>query len=172
MSEISWGWIAVVDGVVAVIVERDRVLRIYYLAEKGLLVPRIAHDFPTAKEADSALLTSALMQLTEYFDGKRTEFELPVSREQLTPFGHIVHQVLSRVPYGEVITYGELARRAGSPRAARAVGRVMAENPFPIIVPCHRVVRADGRVGEYSGGHGAVSKSRLIENERRLKAND
>ena len=73
---------------------------------------------------------------------------------------------LRAIPYGEVRSYGELALQAGSPRAARAVGQVMAANPLPIIIPCHRVIAARGLLGGYSGGGGLVTKSWLLDFER------
>jgi len=93
----------------------------------------------------------ARRQLDEYLAGRRRRFQLRLAPPPLGDFARRVLQVLARVPYGQVITYGELARRAGHPRAARAVGRVMAENPLPIIWPCHRVVAAAGP-GGFSAG--------------------
>lgn len=78
--------------------------------------------------------------------------KLPVDLEGLTSFSRRVLELLREVPPGEVVTYGELAARAGSPRAARAVGSVMARNPIPVIFPCHRVIASDGTLGGFSGG--------------------
>lgn len=80
-----------------------------------------------------------------------------------TPFQEKVLRELARVPRGKVISYGALARRAGVPRAARAVGAVMAWNPFPLVLPCHRVVRSSGETGRYGGGE--VMKRALLERE-------
>jgi methylated-DNA-[protein]-cysteine S-methyltransferase len=91
-------------------------------------------------------------QLDEYFEGKRTRFELPVDLRPSAPFSREVLQRLARVPYGEVTTYGELARAANRPQAARAVGTVMNRNPIPIVLPCHRVVGANGSLVGYGGG--------------------
>jgi methylated-DNA-[protein]-cysteine S-methyltransferase len=91
-------------------------------------------------------------QLDEYFDGKRKEFELEVDLRLARDFGRTVLEELGRVPFGEVTTYGALAARAGKPRAARAVGTIMNRNPVPIVLPCHRVVGANGSLVGYAGG--------------------
>ncbi|HOV63043.1 MAG TPA: methylated-DNA--[protein]-cysteine S-methyltransferase [Spirochaetia bacterium] len=90
-------------------------------------------------------------ELVEYFAGKRTNFT--VSYEiQGSEFTVAVLRALASVPYGTTVTYGELAAIAGYPQAARAVGTVMAKNPLPIVLPCHRVLPAGGGVGNYGGG--------------------
>jgi methylated-DNA-[protein]-cysteine S-methyltransferase len=91
-------------------------------------------------------------QLDEYFDGRRRRFELPVDLRLARDFGRRVLAELVQVPYGELTSYGELAARAGHPRAARAVGTVMNRNPVPIVVPCHRVVGSTGALVGYGGG--------------------
>jgi methylated-DNA-[protein]-cysteine S-methyltransferase len=91
-------------------------------------------------------------ELDEYFRGERREFDLPTDLRIEAAFRLRVLAELARVPYGATTTYGELARRAGRPRAARAVGVVMNRNPIPIVLPCHRVVGSDGRLVGYGGG--------------------
>jgi methylated-DNA-[protein]-cysteine S-methyltransferase len=91
-------------------------------------------------------------QLDEYFEGTRTRFELPVDLRPSAPFSREVLKRLAKVPYGEVTTYGALARAAHRPQAARAVGTVMNRNPIPIVLPCHRVVGASGSLVGYAGG--------------------
>jgi methylated-DNA-[protein]-cysteine S-methyltransferase len=90
-------------------------------------------------------------ELDEYFDGRRRDFDLPLDL-RVTPFSETVLRELALVPYGRVETYGELAGKAGRPRAARAVGMVMNHNPIPIVLPCHRIVGADGSLTGYAGG--------------------
>ena len=101
-------------------------------------------------------------QLTEYFEGRRTTFELPVD-VQFDRFRLRVMDELARVPYGQVTTYGALAARAGNPSAARAVGTFMNRNPVPIVLPCHRVVGANGTLVGYGGGLGR--KEHLLQLE-------
>jgi methylated-DNA-[protein]-cysteine S-methyltransferase len=91
-------------------------------------------------------------QLDEYFEHRRTDFDLAIDLRLADGFARRVLDELVRVPYGEVTTYGELARRAERPRAARAVGTVMNRNPIPIVLPCHRVVGASGSLTGYGGG--------------------
>jgi methylated-DNA-[protein]-cysteine S-methyltransferase len=98
-------------------------------------------------------------QLDEYFAGKRQEFDVDVDLRAVTPFSRTVLTRLAAIPHGEVTTYGALARAAGRPRAARAVGTVMNRNPVPIVLPCHRVIGADGRLVGYGGG---LDRKRLL----------
>jgi methylated-DNA-[protein]-cysteine S-methyltransferase len=91
-------------------------------------------------------------QLDEYFTGRRHDFELPLDWRLSKGFRHKVLEHLVQVPYGHTVSYKELAERAGSPTASRAVGSAMATNPIPIVVPCHRVLRTGGDLGGYGGG--------------------
>ncbi|HZR93590.1 MAG TPA: methylated-DNA--[protein]-cysteine S-methyltransferase [Gaiellaceae bacterium] len=91
-------------------------------------------------------------QLDEYFDGRRTAFDLPMDVRRLPAFQRRVLEELARVSFGEVTTYGQLAARLGRPTAARAVGGALNRNPIPIVLPCHRVIGANGRLVGYAGG--------------------
>ncbi len=110
------------------------------------------------------LLTEAARQLNAYFDGTLTAFELPI-RLDGTAFRMRCWEALRTIPYGETISYGEQARRIGCPKAVRAVGGANHHNPISIIVPCHRVVGADGSLTGYGGGVDA--KEWLLEHEKR-----
>lgn len=94
----------------------------------------------------------ARRQLDEYFDGRRRDFELRTDLRLVAAFNRRVLAELARVPYGRTTTYGTLAARAERPKAARAVGGVMNRNPLPIVLPCHRVVGANGSLVGYGGG--------------------
>jgi methylated-DNA-[protein]-cysteine S-methyltransferase len=96
------------------------------------------------------VLKDTATQLEEYFAGERTEFDVPMELDG-TAFQKEVWAELSRIPYGETISYGELARRVGRPKGPRAVGQANGRNPIPIIVPCHRVLASNG-IGGYGGG--------------------
>lgn len=96
-------------------------------------------------------IRAAKRQLREYFDGERRDFDLPLAPAG-TPFQRRVWDELRRIPYGETISYGELARRIGKPTASRAVGAANGRNPLAIVVPCHRVIGADGTLTGYGGG--------------------
>jgi methylated-DNA-[protein]-cysteine S-methyltransferase len=91
-------------------------------------------------------------QLEEYFEGAREDFDLPADLTGVPPFQARVLHELARVPFGQVTTYGALARTIGNPRAARAVGGALNRNPVPIVLPCHRVVGSTGSLVGYGGG--------------------
>jgi methylated-DNA-[protein]-cysteine S-methyltransferase len=100
---------------------------------------------------DEALLKRPRARLQAYFAGELRDFELPLAAAG-TPFQQSVWRALCDIPYGETISYGELARRIGQPKAARAVGLANGQNPIAIVVPCHRVIGADGSLTGYGGG--------------------
>lgn len=107
--------------------------------------------FGVIVERDDTAQQIAQHQLAQYFAGTREYFDLPVTLGTAEGFLGRAQQQLTTIPYGETRTYGELAAQLGSPGAARAVGTACAQNPIPIIRPCHRVVRSDGSPGEYLG---------------------
>ncbi|MGD9852305.1 MAG: methylated-DNA--[protein]-cysteine S-methyltransferase [Nitrospirales bacterium] len=102
-------------------------------------------------------------QLKAYFDGSRFGFHIPLNLEG-TPFQRRVWQALQRIPYGRTVSYGEIARQVGSPQASRAVGAANGQNPVSIIVPCHRVIGANGKLVGYGGG--LPIKTALLELEQ------
>ena len=110
------------------------------------------------------LLTEAARQLAAYFDGTLTDFDLPI-RLTGTAFRRQCWQALCTIPYGETISYGEQAKRIGNAKAVRAVGGANHHNPISIVVPCHRVVGADGSLTGYGGG--VDKKQWLLDHERR-----
>ncbi|HET6948766.1 MAG TPA: methylated-DNA--[protein]-cysteine S-methyltransferase [Acidimicrobiales bacterium] len=99
-----------------------------------------------------ARLDELRRQLDEYFAGRRRHFEVPLDRRLSHGYRRRVLEALSEVPYGETVSYKDLAVRTGNPGASRAVGTAMATNPIPIVVPCHRVLRSGGALGGYGGG--------------------
>jgi methylated-DNA-[protein]-cysteine S-methyltransferase len=124
---------------------------------------------PQAEEGRSNLwfVEETVRRLRRYFAGERVSFEdLPVSFSRGTDFERRVWSELRKVPHGRLITYGELATRIGAPAASRAVGRALAANPVPIVVPCHRVVRKGGGLGGFSAG--LEKKRALLELEKAL----
>ena len=112
-----------------------------------------------------AALAEAKLQLDEYFDGTRQDFDLSLGGGG-TEFQERVWAELRRIPFGETISYGELAERIGKPTASRAVGAANGRNPLPVVVPCHRVIGHDGKLGGYGGG--LPTKKALLELERRV----
>lgn len=108
-------------------------------------------------------VTRARRQLDEYFDGERRHFDVPLDWQLTRGFRREVLRATARIPYGQTASYREVATEAGSPGAFRAAGTALATNPLPIVVPCHRVLRSDGGVGDYRGG--SEAKARLLSLE-------
>jgi len=119
-----------------------------------------------ASEAQSDILDRAEAQLEEYFRGARREFDLPL-RQNGTQFQLAVWNALKEIPYGETVSYGDIARAIGRPKACRAVGSANHNNPISIIVPCHRVVGSTGTLTGYGGG--LEAKRWLLELEKKWK---
>jgi methylated-DNA-[protein]-cysteine S-methyltransferase len=109
-------------------------------------------------------LQEAIRQLRAYFAGKLENFDLPLAPEG-TPFQRAVWKLLCDIPYGETISYGELARRVGNPKASRAVGLANGSNPIAIVIPCHRVIGSNGKLTGYGGG--LPLKEKLLALEQR-----
>lgn len=131
-----------------VVVTRAGRLRNIYWGPNALddLHADVGDDFEPAADAEKICL-----QLDEYFAGTRCDFDVAVDLTGVSRFRRRALEALRLVPYGETITYGELAAEAGNPAAARAAGTACAHNPIPIVIPCHRVVAANG-LGGYGGG--------------------
>jgi len=116
------------------------------------VVARLAREVsPRVMEA-AAPTDEARHELEEYFRGQRHRFDLTLDRRLMGPFAEKVLRATSRVGFGELATYGDIAARIDRPHAARAVGRALGSNPIPIVVPCHRIVGADGSLTGYAGG--------------------
>ncbi|SVB73918.1 uncharacterized protein METZ01_LOCUS226772, partial [marine metagenome] len=115
-------------------------------------VPRNTLDEDRSQTSRNTTLASTLVQLRENFARDRREFDLPLDFSGATSFQRRIFQRLLKIPYGRIVSYGDIADELGEPGAARAVGQAVGANPLPILVPCHRVVRSDGKLGGYSGG--------------------
>ena len=129
----------------------------------GFLTDLNFRSGPPSGAPSSAVLRAAARELEEYFAGKRVSFDLPLDPAG-TPFQGAVWRALREVPFGETATYGEIARRVGHPAAARAVGAANGRNPISIIIPCHRIIGADGSLTGYGGG--LDRKEWLLRHER------
>ncbi len=135
----------------------------------GVRFPR--RDGRPAVEGDwqrddaAPVLVQARAQLAEYFAGRRTRFALPL-RPQGTAFQRSVWRALRKVPFGKTLTYGALAAAIGRPAAARAVGAAVGANPLAVVVPCHRIIGADGTLTGYAGGLARKTKLLALEGVR------
>lgn len=134
--------------------------RVWFAPFDDILRPEWVRD-----DSDDGLLGEARAQLSAYFAGERTDFDLPLAPVG-TPFQLKVWQALRGIPYAGTINYGQLAAQVGNPAASRAVGLANGRNPISIVVPCHRVIGADGSLTGYGGGLGR--KRTLLDLERRV----
>ena len=155
-------------GPLTLVASDDGLTHVYFPTESPELdaVPQSPRATAAARSAcvPERVLCSATKQLIEYFGGTRHHFDVQLALP--TPplsFHDRAHRALGLIPYGHRWSYAHLAQAAGSPRAVRAAGSACASNPLPIVVPCHRVVRADGLIGSYRGG--AEAKAFLLEHE-------
>jgi len=125
---------------------------------------RITRAYGPGVLPDRRSCDRVLTELDQYFAGRRKRFDVEVDLAPLTPFQQRILMATARVPYGELTTYKVVARQAGNEQASRAAGAALGANPIPIVVPCHRIVAADGTLGGYAGG--LVAKRRLLALER------
>lgn len=155
--ETAFGWVGIARsprGLLALTLpepDRDAALR--------PLLDRWGDD----AQLDDVALGDLQEKLRRFFDGQPVSFNEPLDMSNATDFQRRVWEVTRRIPWGQTLTYGQIAQRVGSPRAARAVGQVMAHNPWPVIVPCHRVVGHDGRLTGFGGG--LAMKQRMLDME-------
>ncbi|MDA9556711.1 methylated-DNA--[protein]-cysteine S-methyltransferase [Vibrio sp.] len=121
------------------------------------------HSFSNGASSSDALCNEAKKQLDEYFNRQRTQFDLPLAPKG-TEFQELTWATLTHIPFGETISYGEQAKRMDKPKAVRAVGAANGKNPISIVIPCHRVIGANGKLTGYAGG--LNRKEWLLEFER------
>jgi methylated-DNA-[protein]-cysteine S-methyltransferase len=162
----EWGWAAALH--------RGDVLRQLVFGHPNSARAREA--LPAGKRGPAVATVSTrppdwVNSIREYFEGKGSDFSsISLDLADCSSFRREVYRVCRRILPGQVKTYGEVASETGNPGASRAVGSAMAANPFPIVVPCHRVVRSDGSPGNYSGPGGMDTKIRLLDHEKRYFA--
>jgi methylated-DNA-[protein]-cysteine S-methyltransferase len=154
LTDVSYAFEPSPVGELLVAVTPRGLIRLAYNAEESadaVLEELARRVSPRVVEAPAAL-DEVRRELDEYFDGKRTSFDVPVDWQLHDGFGRKVLGATARIPVGKVLTYGEVAAKAGSPRGSRAAGNALGSNRIPIVVPCHRVVRSGGKIGGYTGG--------------------
>lgn len=154
-------------GDALIVVSRDRLVSLEVVdTAPDLVLADRAGRYVDAVRDDAAGATVS-RQLDEYFAGTRRGFDLEIAWESEAGFTRAALEEICRIPYGETASYGEVALRAGSPRAHRAVGTACASTPISIVIPAHRVVRSDGSIGQY-GGH-PEHKQFLLDLEARCR---
>ena len=145
-------------GPLYLVASHDGLYGLYFKPQSLPVLATIPLGTPTKK-----FLSQAVQQLDEYFAGKRKAFDIEL-KVTGTDFQRQVWQQLRKIPYGKTASYSDIAKRINNPNAVRAVGSANGKNPFCIIVPCHRVIAADGSIGGYAGG--VEAKRKLLEIER------
>lgn len=162
-SDVAWTAFQTAQGWMGIAASPEGLVRVVLAKPaEAQVAEELEAEFgpPTPEEALPPALRDLRARLVAYFQGQAVPFDDPLDPSLGTPFYRRVWEELRTVRRGQVITYGELARRAGNPRAARAVGQAMARNPWPVVVPCHRVVGSDGSLVGYGGG--VDLKARLL----------
>lgn len=156
-------------GHFAFVVREGKLAATYLPASRSAALDAVKRQWGPLDEAPAAL-PQFQKQVRAYFAGQAVEFDVDLDLAGATPFQRRVVEHCRRIAPGRTKSYGELARAAGRPGAARAVGSVMSHNRVPIVVPCHRVVRADGSLGGFSSPGGLRDKERLLALESRSAA--
>ena len=125
-------------------------------------------DCPSAKH-EKNFCKNLQKQIIAYYEGKSVKFskDIPIDINGFTSFGKSVLKTCRKIEIGRIITYGQLAGKAGRPNASRAVGSVLAKNPIPLIIPCHRIIRSDGKLGGFSAPGGISVKKKMLDLERK-----
>lgn len=138
--------------------------KLVYIGEPDGSLTEVAHAFKTKNlEENDHLFVEAETAITAYLTGSSRELDLPIAYANGTLFQQAVWTALQEVPYGKTVTYSQLAAMVGRPTAVRAVASAVGKNPLPLIVPCHRVVRKDGTIGQFRWG--VSYKRRLLQLE-------
>jgi len=161
----QWGWFGLLGN-------EQGLIRIYLpVAHKKPIQSRILSDFPNAERrvarSSSAWPCKIQKAIENYYKGQPVDFsDITVHLDGFSEFQRTVLTALRTITYGNTVSYTQLAKLANSPRAARAIGTVMAQNPLPLIIPCHRVIKADGTPGLFSAAGGTNTKARMLELEK------
>ncbi len=158
LLETEWGVFGIVIG------DRDAIVATVLPQPEKHVRRAISAKFPAAVESRDCA-KAFCEQVGDYFRGKMVSWKVPIDWGEISAFRRRVLEACRKIPFGATATYADLARAAGSPGAARAVGSTMATNPLPLIVPCHRVLRSDGSLGGFSSPQGPSQKTRLLRLE-------
>jgi O-6-methylguanine DNA methyltransferase len=158
-----WGWFGVLGT-------QDALTRIQLPdTEKNAVKKRLLEGIERARQ-NKALFSVFKSKILDYYLGQRVCFdEFKIQIDRYTLFQQKVLMNLRQVKFGDTVTYAQLAQLSGSPRASRAIGSVMAANPMPLVIPCHRVIKSDGTCGNFSGPGGTHTKKRMLDLEKSSK---
>ena len=143
--------------------EDQYLIRFFLPLPKEDALNLIKKEFPNAKR--TAVAKKLVRDVSNYFKGEKVLFKFPLHMHGLTSFEKSVLQAVAEIPYGKLLTYKDIAKRIGRSKAARAVGRAVGKNPFPLIIPCHRVIRSDGKIGGFSAAGGIALKKKMLKLE-------
>ena len=167
LADVSYASIDSPFGALLVASTRRGLVRLAFPEEEiDVVLERLSRELsPRIVEAHGQLERER-RELEEYFLGSRRAFELPLDWSLIGPFARRVLRATVRIPYGGVLSYGQIAARAGSPRGSRAAGNALGSNPIPIVIPCHRVLRAGGALGGYGGGSRAQARAARARGSR------
>jgi len=157
----AWGWaVFVVDrkGLLIFVLPEERKEDVLFKIRKELKYNNLLED--------NRGWESLIKKVKEYYTGKKVDFmDCQLDLDNYTNFQKKILQTVKKIPYGEIRSYKETAKAAGYPRAYRAVGNTMRNNPLPLIIPCHRVIKSDGGLGGFSGKEGIALKRKMIDLE-------
>ncbi len=165
---VYWDGLDAPIGRVLVAVSDTGVVRVGFRQSDDSFAAELERRLAADVARSPARTREVIRQLRAYFTGARRAFDLPVDLARLTGFQRRVLTATAAVPAGRVVSYGDIARRIGRPGGSRAVGQALGHNPVPIVIPCHRVIAAGGRIGGYTGGPGI--KRALLRIEGALAA--
>lgn len=154
-------------GSVGIVASAAGLSRVHLMKTTGRASAETMRRLHPDARRDDDLLPDLQEEMRLYFEGRPVSFSVRVDLAGLSPFQQRVLGACARIGYGERVSYGELARRVGCPRGARAVGGAMARNPVPLVIPCHRVVGGGGALGGFSAEQGVSLKRYLLELESR-----
>jgi methylated-DNA-[protein]-cysteine S-methyltransferase len=141
------------------------IIRVYAEDEKVTFIDIAATGVKVGAAGNSKVLVTAERELIQYFAGELTKFTFPVDLSNGTEFQRNVWKQIAKIPFGKLKTYKDIADAIGKPKAARAVGGAVGSNPVPLVVGCHRVLGASGKITGYSGGDGLPTKRWLLSHE-------
>jgi methylated-DNA-[protein]-cysteine S-methyltransferase len=157
-------------GPLGLVLRGEKLAAVTLNADPAVFPFEVERTYGTSGRESATSFTDVRRELEEYFDGKRLVFRLPLDLNQGSPFQRRVWRALRDIPYGETVSYKEVAHAIGQPSATRAVGAANGMNPLPIVIPCHRVVASDGTLGGYGGGLDLKRRLLALESATRARA--